>query len=139
AVASCDEPDVHILTAQLYDPAGACVGASNGVDVVQGPSTGDNCSPSCLSIASGDGSSVYVTTVCPPFPQDYGVETEDTTDGAADPCIGAFGAYAAYEDSGVTCPPPEDEAGSDGAQEAGDDGGASPGDGGTDGGDGAEE
>jgi len=76
-VASCDEPNVHILTAQLYDPAGACVGQSDGVDVVQGPSTGDACNPSCLTITSGSTTSVYVTTVCPPFPQDYTVEGED--------------------------------------------------------------
>jgi hypothetical protein len=119
-VASCDEPNVHILTAQLYDPAGACVGQSDGVDVVQGPSTGDSCNPSCLTITSGSTTSVYVTSVCPPFPQDYTVEGEDAAAEAGDPCPGAFAALAAYDDSGVTCAPPADDAGDEGGGTGGD-------------------
>ena len=129
-VASCDAADVHILTGQLYDAAAACVGQSSGVDVVQGAATGDSCNPSCLTVTSGDAMSVYVTTVCPPFPGDYTVEAEDAATGAGDPCTGAFAAYAAYEDSGVTCPVTE----GDGGEEAGDDGGGPVGDAGTDGG-----
>lgn len=119
AVASCDEPNVHILTAQLYDPAADCVSASDGVDVANGPATGDNCGPECLSITSGDATSVYVTTVCPPFPLDYTAEAEDAASGAGDPCTGAFAAYEGYLDSGVTCPVIT----GDGGEEAGDDGG----------------
>ena len=126
-VASCDEPNVHILTGQLYDPAGACVGQSDGVDVVQGPSTGDSCNPSCLTVTSGSTTSVYVTTVCPPFPQDYTVEAEDAAAEAGDPCPGAFAALAIYDDSGVICAPTVDEAGDEGG-EAGDDGGGTGGD-----------
>jgi len=118
AMASCDQPDVHILTAQLYDPAEACVGQSSGVDVLAGPAVGDNCSPSCLTATSGDATSVYVTTVCGPFP-DYTVEGPDATAGAADPCTGAFAAFAAYEDSGVTCPLTADDAGEDGEADGG--------------------
>jgi hypothetical protein len=125
---ACDPPDVHILTGQLYDPGAACVGPSSGVDVVQGPSTGDACNPSCLSIASGDASYVYVTTICPPFPGDYTVEAEDAATGAGDPCTGAFAAYADFEDSGVTCPVVADDAG----EEGGSDGGDAGSDGGTD-------
>jgi hypothetical protein len=116
AVASCDEPNVHILTAQLYDPAADCVSASDGVDVANGPATGDNCGPECTS---GDATSVYVTTVCPPFPLDYTAEAEDAASGAGDPCTGAFAAYEGYLDSGVTCPVIT----GDGGEEAGDDGG----------------
>lgn len=119
AVASCDEPNVHILTGQLYDPAAACVGVSNGVDVLPGAAVDDNCSPSCLTTTSGDSSAIYVTTECPPFPG-YTVEAEDATTGAGDPCTGAFAAYAAFDDSGVTCPVTE----GDGGEEAGDDGAA---------------
>ena len=126
-VASCDQPDVHILTGQLYDPTAACVGPSSGVDVIQGPSTGDSCNPSCLSIASGDASYVYVTTICPPFPGDYTVEAEDAAAGAGDPCTGAFAAYADYLDSGVTCPVVADDGGEEGG-----DAGAGMGDAGAD-------
>ena len=130
-VASCDEPNVHILTAQLYEPAGACVGPSNGVDVVNGASTGDACDPSCLTITSGSTTSVYVTTQCPPFPGDYSVEGEDASTEAGDPCPGAFAALAAYDDSGVTCPPEEGDGGEEGG-EAGDDGGGTGADADTD-------
>jgi hypothetical protein len=132
AVASCDEPGVHILSAQLYDPTRACVGVSDGVDVVNGPSTGDACNPSCITITSGSTTSVYVTTECPPFPLDYSVEAEDAAAEAGDPCPGAFAALAAYDDSGVTCPPPEGDGGEEAA--AGDDGGGTGGDAATDGG-----
>ncbi len=134
AMAACDEPDVHILTGQLYDATKACVGESSGVDVVQGGSTGDNCNPACLTINSGDANAVYVTTVCPPFPGDYAVENPDEAGSPSDPCTGAFAAYGVYEDSGATCPPPADDAGDAGNDDdgatAGDDG-ATPGDGGA--------
>jgi hypothetical protein len=126
--AACDEPNVHILTALVYEPAGACVTASQGVDVVNGPSTGDNCNPTCLTIASSGTTSVYVTTICPPFPLDYAVEAEDAATDAGDPCIGAFAAYADFLDSGVNCPPITD----DGGDEAGE--GGMVGDAGADGG-----
>lgn len=124
AMAACDEPDVHILTGQLYDAAKACVGESSGVDVAQGGSTGDNCNPACLTINSGDANAIYVTTVCPPYPGDYAVEYADEAGSPSDPCTGAFAAYAVYEDSGVTCPPAADDAGDAGN----DDDGGTPGD-----------
>jgi hypothetical protein len=137
AVASCDEPDVHILTGQLYDPAAACIGPSEGVDVVAGPSTGDNCGPTCLTIAStatsGTTTAVYVTTVCPPFPGDYTVEALDATDGDGDPCTGAFAAYEANGLDGDICGPDAAEGeggapGDAGTDAAGDAGGDAPGD-----------
>lgn len=99
-VASCDDVDVHILTGQLYVPQSGCIEPSTGVDVVNGPSTGDNCSPQCLVIDEGDGAAVYITTVCPPYPGDYTVEAMDATTGDGDPCVGAF---AAYEEDGGAC------------------------------------
>jgi hypothetical protein len=53
------------------------------------------------------------------------VENPDEAGSASDPCTGAFAAYAAYEDSGVTCPVPADDAGDGGP----DDDGATPADG----------
>jgi hypothetical protein len=120
AVASCDDANVHILTGQLYDPVRMCVGPSSGVDVINGASTGDNCSPSCLTIASpttsGTTTAVYITTVCPPFPVDYSVEAEDAATEAGDPCPGAFAAY--IDDAG--CPPTPDDGGDDGGGTGGD-------------------
>jgi hypothetical protein len=130
ALASCDEPGVHILTAQLYDPTRQCVSPSESVDVVNGPATGDNCSPQCLTITVGDATSVYVTTVCPPYPGDYAVEGEDATTGSGDPCTGAF---AAYDQDGDICPPIAADAGeASPGDDSDDDGGGTVTDGGTD-------
>ncbi len=119
-VASCDDVNVHILSGQLYEPQSACLEPSTGIDVFNGGSTGDNCSPQCLSVTSGDATSTYVTTMCPPFPGDYTVEAEDATAGASDPCTGAF---AAYESGDASCPPTLGEGGAaEGGAEAGDDG-----------------
>ena len=112
-VASCDDVNVHILTGNQYDQALGCVTASEGVDVVEGPSNGDNCSPQCLVASGDDSSSVYVTTVCPPYPGDYTTEALDAADGDGDPCFGALAAYAAYEDAGATCPATVADAGPD--------------------------
>jgi hypothetical protein len=134
-IASCDDVNVHILSGQLYEPQAACLDPSTGIDVVNGGSTGDNCAPQCLSVTSGDATSTYVTTMCPPYPGDYTVEAEDATTGAGDPCTGAF---AAYDSADAECPPTLGEGGeSDGGVEAGDagtdagDDGASASDGGT--------
>ncbi|MGH7294180.1 MAG: hypothetical protein ACRELB_04575 [Polyangiaceae bacterium] len=122
AIASCDDVSVHILSGQLYDPQNACLESSTGIDVVQGGSTGDNCSPQCISVAVGDATSTYVTTTCPPFPGDYTVEGEDATTGSNDPCTSAL---AAYESGDAACPATETEGGpDDGSTDSGDDGAA---------------
>jgi hypothetical protein len=121
-VVSCDDVNVHILTANPYDAAGQCVGVSQAVDVVAGPSNGDNCTPVCLLSSGNEQTEVYVTVVCPPYPGDYSTEAMDATTGASDPCTGAFAAYAAYEDSGVPCGTTSDEGGEDAAPDGGDDG-----------------
>jgi hypothetical protein len=142
AIAACDDVNVHILSGQEYNPALACVGATAGVDVVQGASTGDNCDPTCLTATQGTSTYTYVTTTCPPYPGDYTVEAQDAATSPSDPCTGAFAAYAAYN-AGATdaaCPPPGScadggEAGADGACPTGDAGAgeaSSAGDGGAD-------
>jgi hypothetical protein len=115
AVASCDEPDVHILSGQLYLPQNACIEPVAGVDVIEGPATGDNCGPLCLTINEGDATSIYVTTQCPPYPGDYTVEGVDATTGDADLCVGAF---AAYNDDAAVCPPDLGEGGVDAGTDA---------------------
>ena len=133
-VVACDDINVHILSGQLYEPQNACLEPSTGIDVVNGGSTGDNCNPVCLSVTSGGTTSTYITTMCPPYPGDYGdAEAQDATNGATDPCTGAF---AAYDSEGGLCPPNLDEGGApEGGAEAGD--GAAPGDGASVGDDGS--
>jgi hypothetical protein len=108
AVVACDDVNVHILSGQLYLPEDQCIEPSTGIDVVNGGSTGDNCTPTCISIESGDATGVYVTTMCPPFPGDYTIEGQDAATSDADPCTGAF---AAYESEGGECPAVLPEAG----------------------------
>jgi hypothetical protein len=132
AVAACDDVNVHILSGQLYVPQDNCIEPSTGIDVVNGGSTGDNCAPLCLTITSGDATSVYVTTMCPPYPQDPGyiTEAEDAATSDADPCMGAF---AAYESEGGLCPAVLPEAG--GEADAAGDGGTGSSDAGAEAGD----
>ena len=131
-VVACDDINVHILSGQLYEPQNACLEPSTGIDVVNGGSTGDSCDPVCLSVTSGGTTSTYITTMCPPYPGDYGdAEAQDATNGASDPCTGAF---AAYDSEGGLCPPTLDEGGAlEASTDAGD--GAAPGDDGSPAGD----
>ena len=115
--------DVHILSGNQYFASSRCVTASEGVDVVQGPSNGDNCSPQCLVATGDDSTFVYVDdAVCGPYPGDYTQEALDAAADAADPCFGALGAYNAFEADGFSCPPTvESDAGegtSDGATDS---------------------
>jgi hypothetical protein len=110
AVCGCDNPSVHVYSGQLFDTQGQCVlPTSTALDVVSGAATGNSCSAACLVGSS----QVYVSTVCPPYPAGYGVETQDAGLAASDPCAAALTAFAA----GTTC-----GASSDGG--ASDDGGA---------------
>ncbi len=130
-VAACDDANVHILSGQLFDPQGDCLGPVSGVDVIGGPSTGDNCTPECIVADVADASYVYVTTTCPPYSPDYVTEAPDQTHGASDPCVAAFAAF----DAGTLCGlDGGSEAGSEAGTDAGGDGGAEAGlDGGADG------
>ena len=105
ARASCDDVNVHILSASPYEQAQGCLEAEGAIDVVQGPSTGDNCAPTCLVSSGDDQTNVYVTTVCPPYPGDYASEALDAA--AGDPCFGVAAAYAAFVADGATCVPIE--------------------------------
>jgi hypothetical protein len=117
-VASCDDVDVHILSGNQYNAALGCVTPSEGVDVLQGPSNGDNCSPECLVASGDDQTYVYVTTVCPPYAADYTSEALDAADDPSDPCYGALGAFSAFEDSGYVCPASPGDGGADAPSDA---------------------
>lgn len=117
-VASCDDVDVHILSGNQYNESLGCVTPSEGVDVLQGPSNGDNCSPQCLVASGDDQTYVYVTTVCPPYAADYTNEALDAADDPSDPCYGALGAFNAFEADGFSCPATPEEAGTDAPSDA---------------------
>jgi hypothetical protein len=113
-VASCDDVNVHILSGNQYDEAAGCVTASQAIDVAEGPSNGDNCSPQCLVSSGNEQTYVYVTTVCPPYPGDYTSEPLDAAEDSADPCFGALAAYEQYADAMVACSVSTTDGGTDG-------------------------
>jgi hypothetical protein len=98
ALCACDNPGVHVYSAFGYDAQGRCVDpSSTALDVVSGPSTGNDCAPTCI-VGSGQ---VYVSTVCPPYPPGYGVEAADSGIAPSDPCAAALAAYAAQTTCGA--------------------------------------
>jgi hypothetical protein len=95
ATAACDNESVHVYSAQLFVAAEGCLQPSTGLDLLSGPATGDNCAPACLTAPTADGEAVYVSTVCPPYPQGVTVEAANAAVDAGDPCVAALGALAA--------------------------------------------
>ena len=124
ALASCEDVRSYVYTAMAYDPVNACVNAYAPVEVVQGEGASATCAPICLTV----GSTLYVSTMCPPLPD---IATAVPDDAAA--CQQALDAEAqeascgggSGDDGGC-------EAGDDGGGEAGDDGGGEAGDDGGD-------
>jgi hypothetical protein len=107
ALASCEDAQTYVYSAQKYDPMGNCVNDYTSVEIVNGSGASSKCKPICLTV----GSDLYVSTMCPPLPA---IATEAQAD--AGNCIAAVAAQA----SGRTCDIPVDA----GEEEAGNDGGA---------------
>jgi hypothetical protein len=109
-VAACDDPVSHIFVGRFYVDGRDCLGTNATIDVVEGADPGD-CAPVCLVKPDDDGGrSVYVSTMCAPYPPFYDA-------GGGDPgCPRALAALARGDtclaDGGSTQPPPAD-AGSD--------------------------
>ena len=107
ALGACDEETSHLLVAQLFDPSRACLDPEGTIALVDGPVPGSACPPTCVvgpSGQNGNASSVYVTTMCGPYP-----ELDDTS---GDPA-GCSDALAALDrrdtclvDGGSTSPAP---------------------------------
>ena len=96
AVGACDEETSHLLIGQLFDPARACLDPEGTIALVDGPVPQSACPPTCVvgpSGQNGNASSVYVTTMCGPYP-----ELDDTSGDPAG-CSDALTALA----RGDTC------------------------------------
>lgn len=63
---ACDESQECVYTARLVhlDDSGACLDAYAPIGLVEAEELGSSCDPVCLS---KDGA-LYVSTVCPPYP-----------------------------------------------------------------------
>ena len=123
AAVACDDANIHVFSAQLYEQASDCLDDYAAIEVVPGDNGSATCSPVCL-VGAG---AYYVSTMCPPYPDSL---SPPDPDAAPDPvCVAALAANAAQR----SCSAPSGDDGGDDGGEAGDDGGGDDG-GGDDGG-----
>jgi hypothetical protein len=97
ALGACDqEPTSHFLVGQLFEPGRNCLDPENTIALVDGPVPDQSCPVTCVvgpSGQNGNASSVYVTTMCAPYPG------FDDTSGDPAGCTDALAAL----DRGDTC------------------------------------
>ena len=97
-VAACDEPGPRVYTAQLYRPELDCLEAYAPLGLVEGEALSSQCEPVCLAL----GEELYVSTVCPPYPAEVGLESpESELCGAALTAVASELACDAAEDAGL--------------------------------------
>lgn len=123
AAIACEDQRSHVYSAQKYEADNACLDTYTPIEVVEGPTSDSNCTPTCITVNGA----LYVTTQCPPLPA---IATESPAD--ASPCLEALDAEAHEASCGDL-----GGGGDDGGDEAGDDGGDEGGD--TDAGDDAAD
>jgi hypothetical protein len=81
ALTACGESS-HVYEARLYDEARRCLATTSSVDVVTGDRPG-TCAPTCFVQPLRDGGrSIYVSTMCGPYPFGFRVTTEPPCDEA---------------------------------------------------------
>jgi hypothetical protein len=109
-MASCGDPS-HVFEGRYFLEGRGCLGTTSSVDVVEGERPG-NCGPICLAHAHTDGGrSIYVATMCAPYP--FGFDTS----GSDPACPAALAALERNDtcllDGGSSNPSPPSDAGSD--------------------------
>lgn len=65
AFVACDDDPRYVYTARRFDRAKGCLEDYRGVDTVAGDGVSVRCKETCLTSSE----SVYVSPVCPPFPE----------------------------------------------------------------------
>jgi hypothetical protein len=86
AAMACTDPSTFVYSGAPFDPVNNCLGPYQALDVVSGGNGASNCAPVCL-VSSG---MVFVSTVCPPFPD----PTAWDTSGQNGNCPNALSAFA---------------------------------------------
>lgn len=99
----CGDPS-HVFEGRLFLDSRACLGTTASVDVVEGDRPG-TCAPTCLAQPHSDGGrSLYVSTMCGPYP--FGFDTS----GSDPQCPSALAALARNDtcllDGGSSSPSP---------------------------------
>jgi hypothetical protein len=68
---ACDNEASHFFVGQLFEPARGCLDPEGSIAQVDGPVPDQACAATCVvgpSGQNGNASSVYVTTMCGPYP-----------------------------------------------------------------------
>lgn len=88
AAIACGDPN-HIYEGRAYVDARDCLGTPSSVDVVEGDRPTQNCAPICLAQGHADGGrTLYVSTMCAPYPFQFDASGGDSACPAA---LAAFG------------------------------------------------
>lgn len=62
--AACSDTGPRVYTAQPYDADAACLGEYEAIGLVEADELPANCAHTCLSVSE----TVYISTLCPPYP-----------------------------------------------------------------------
>jgi len=87
---ACDGPESHVYVAMLYEPTRDCLDPSVSLAIIGTPDGSLTCAPTCLVLPSppAPGSEqVYVSTMCPPYPDGYDASQ---TDPLCPPALAAY-------------------------------------------------
>jgi hypothetical protein len=74
---ACGDPS-HIFEGRAYIVTRDCLGTTSSVDVVEGDKPTKICAPTCLAQGHPDGGrTLYVATMCPPYPFQFDASGSD--------------------------------------------------------------
>ncbi|MGD0677697.1 MAG: hypothetical protein ABSC94_19950 [Polyangiaceae bacterium] len=80
ATAACDDEGPRVYTAQAYEPEAGCLDDYVAIGLV----TADGLFPSCAPVCLQQSNTLYVSTVCPPYPDTtVSVDPQDSGECAA--------------------------------------------------------
>lgn len=63
-VSACSDVGPRVYTAEPYDPEGGCLGEYEAIGLVEADSLSASCEPVCLEWSG----TLYVSTLCAPYP-----------------------------------------------------------------------
>ena len=104
--AACGDPS-HIFEGRRFVEQRACLGTISSIDVVEGDRPG-SCGPTCLAQPESDGGrSIYVSTMCAPYPFAFDASGSDPACPAALEALARNDSCRADGGSSNPLPPPQ--------------------------------
>jgi hypothetical protein len=109
-VIACKDDGTHVYVGRFFREERSCLGTTSALDVISGDVPGE-CAPVCLIQRRAEGGrSVYVATMCPPYP----TPAEFDLSGTDPVCVPALDALARNDtcatDGGSSNPLPRADA-----------------------------